>query len=189
MGNNWGWTAGVLAALLAVSVGASAKAHQAGAEDEAGRGSSGRKADEPPALRVPYPAGYRNWPHVKTELIHDAKHPLFQAMGGFHHIYANPTAVKALRGNRKFPTGAVLVLDLLDFEDRQGSFVEVGRKFVGVMVRDAQRYKSTNGWGWQAWEAGDPKKPVLRSVTEQKACASCHTQAVSKGFTFSDWAE
>jgi hypothetical protein len=36
---------------------------------------------------VPYPAGYRQWTHVKTTLV-GAKHPNFERNGGFHHTYA-----------------------------------------------------------------------------------------------------
>ncbi len=38
---------------------------------------------------VPYPEGYRNWTHVKSMVIHQG-HPLFDAFGGIHHLYANP---------------------------------------------------------------------------------------------------
>lgn len=41
---------------------------------------------------VPYPEEYRGWHHVKTMVI-DEGHPLYEAFGGIHHIYANPKAL------------------------------------------------------------------------------------------------
>lgn len=43
--------------------------------------------------QVAYPEGYREWRHVKSMVIARG-HPLFDAFGGIHHIYANPPAVK-----------------------------------------------------------------------------------------------
>ena len=37
---------------------------------------------------VPYPTGYRDWSHIKSMVIEEG-HPLFEAFGGIHHIYAN----------------------------------------------------------------------------------------------------
>jgi hypothetical protein len=33
---------------------------------------------------VPYPAGYRDWAHVKSMVI-EKGHPLFETFGGIHH--------------------------------------------------------------------------------------------------------
>ncbi len=41
---------------------------------------------------VPYPQGYRDWHHVKSMMINPG-HPLHDAFGGIHHLYANPAAV------------------------------------------------------------------------------------------------
>lgn len=35
---------------------------------------------------VPYPAGYRDWYHVKSMVIQEGN-SLFAAFGGIHHIY------------------------------------------------------------------------------------------------------
>src|SRR5688572_1634215 len=62
--------------------------------------------------QVSYPEGYREWTHVKSMVIQKG-HPLFDAFGGMHHIYANPAAADALRASKSFPDGAVFVFDLL----------------------------------------------------------------------------
>ena len=33
------------------------------------------------------------------------------------------------------------------------------------MVKNAKRYASTGGWGFQAWGGGDPKKPLVTDAT------------------------
>ena len=45
---------------------------------------------------VPYPEGYRSWTHVKTAILHPG-HPLYEAFGGIHHVYANEKAAAVLR--------------------------------------------------------------------------------------------
>ena len=67
---------------------------------------------------VPYPAGYRQWTHVKSTLI-GPQHPRFAANGGLHHFYANEKALEGYRTG-KFPDGAVLVDDLLEIKDIGG---------------------------------------------------------------------
>jgi hypothetical protein len=48
---------------------------------------------------VPYPTGYRDWHHVKSMLIEQG-HPLFDAFGGIHHLYANPAALEGYQSGR-----------------------------------------------------------------------------------------
>jgi hypothetical protein len=54
----------------------------------------------------------RDIENVKSMVIQKG-HPLFDAFGGMHHIYANPAAADALRASKSFPDGAVFVFDLL----------------------------------------------------------------------------
>jgi Cytochrome P460 len=68
--------------------------------------------------QVTYPEGYRAWTHVKSMVIQKG-HPLFEAFGGIHHIYANPSAVESLRAEKAFVDGAVLVFDLLEDDEQQ----------------------------------------------------------------------
>ena len=61
---------------------------------------------------VPYPAGYRDWHHVKSMVIEEG-HPLFASFGGIHHLYANDKAIKGYR-SKHFPDGSVIIFDLLE---------------------------------------------------------------------------
>ncbi len=136
---------------------------------------------------VDYPHGYRHWTHVKS-LILEAGHPLYASFGGLHHIYANERAMKGYREG-SFPDGAVIVFDLLDVDKSGNAIAEGTRKIVGVMQRDARRFKDTGGWGFEGFAKGDPKQ---RAVGDQakSACFGCHAeQAAKTGYVFSGWRE
>jgi len=131
---------------------------------------------------VPYPEGYRSWHHVKSMVIEQG-HPLFDAFGGVHHLYANPKAMEGYRSG-SFPDGSVIVFDLLEAERNDGAIVEGDRKVVGVMHRDRRRFDSTGGWGFEGFAGGDP---TVRVVGEKAydACFACHTSQKDHDFVFS----
>jgi hypothetical protein len=133
--------------------------------------------------KVKYPEGYRSWPHVKSMVIQEG-HPLFEAFGGIHHVYANEKALRALRdGKGKYPDGAVFVFDLLEATSADGAIAEGPRKVVGVMQRDAKRFASTGGWGFEGFK-GDTRD---RAVTDMRACFECHEPRKASGYVFSEW--
>jgi hypothetical protein len=138
---------------------------------------------------VNYPTGYRDWTHLKSMLIFGEKHPLIGAFGGIHHVYANDKALKALKGKKDYPNGSVFAFDLLESPEAGGAYVEGKRKFVAVMERDAKKFAATEGWGWQVWEGGDPKKPAVMDISAARACATCHKEVGAKGFVFTEWRE
>src|SRR5688572_12599799 len=101
----------------------------------------------PEATPPPFPEGYRAWQHVKTGLIGPA-HKRFASVGGFQHVYANPQALQGYR-TREFPEGSVIVFEWLEMTENEGAYVEGAVRNVDLMVKDAQRYASTGGWGFQ----------------------------------------
>ncbi len=131
---------------------------------------------------VPYPAGYRDWHHVKSMVIEEG-HSLFAAFGGIHHIYANDLAVQGYRGSH-FPDGSVLVFDLLEASREANAVNEGARKVLGVMRKDSKKFKATGGWGFEAFEAGDPAKPVVGD-NAATACFACHQPQQAQDYTFS----
>jgi hypothetical protein len=143
-----------------------------------------RAADD--ALPVPYQSSFRRWKHVKSMVIQKG-HSLFEAFGGIHHVYVNDIGAKALRAKEELPTGTVLAFDLLEANASGGALTEGKRKFVAFMIRDPEKYADTEGWGWQAYKGGNPKKPVLKTAADQKACATCHKEVGAKQFVFSEW--
>jgi hypothetical protein len=90
--------------------------------------------------QVAYPEQYREWTHVKSMVIQTG-HPLFDAFGGLHHIYANPAAAEALRASKSFPNGAVFVFGLLTANTENNAIVEGAE---GAR-RDAQGCQSIQG--------------------------------------------
>lgn len=133
---------------------------------------------------VPYPEGYRLWKHVKSMVIQQG-HPLYEAFGGIHHIYAND---KALQGYRRgvFADGSVIVFDLLETRASSGALEEGRRKVVGVMAKDAQRWKDTGGWGFEGFK-GDSKTDRAVAGNAKAACFECHTSQKGRDYVFSAW--
>ena len=136
-------------------------------------------AADPP---VPYPAGYRDWTHVKSMVIQPG-HPLADAFGGIHHLYANAKALKGYRQGR-FPDGAVIVFDLLDARSSGGAIEEGPRKVVGVMVKDAKKWPATGGWGFEGFK-GDSTTERAVGANAKTACFGCHEPQKAQDYVFS----
>lgn len=134
------------------------------------------------AAPVPYPQGYRQWMHVKSMVIQSG-HPLYDAFGGIHHLYANAKAQQGYRSGR-FPDGAVIVFDLLDAKAADNAVQEGARKVVGVMHKDAKRYAATGGWGFEGFK-GDSTSERAVGKNAAEACFQCHTARKDADFVFS----
>ena len=135
------------------------------------------------ALPISYPDGYRGWTHVKTSVIGPA-HKDFATMGGFQHIYANAEAMTGYR-TRAFPEGAIIVFESLELTEKQGAFSEGPRRQVDVMVKDARRFTTTGGWGFQRF-VKDSRTEVATSPTPQQ-CFACHDQLKRDGLVLSTY--
>ncbi len=133
--------------------------------------------------QVAYPEGYRDWPHVKSMILQPG-HALYEAFGGIHHIYANPSALKALKTGESFPDGAVLVFDLLEAVQEEHALVEGARKVVGVMEKDSRKFTETGGWGFEGF-SGDGRERVVTNAYEQ--CFACHAGQKDKDYVFSGY--
>lgn len=140
----------------------------------------------PTANDVPFPDGFRDWFLVNTMIV-TKDSPIFDQIGGMHHIYVNKVAFPTLKasGPYPYPDGSVFADDVHDFSVKDGSYVEGNKKAVTVMVKDAKKYASTGGWGFQVWAGGDSSKPLIGDAT--KPCFTCHTPQKSQDFTFSTY--
>ncbi|HYM85588.1 MAG TPA: cytochrome P460 family protein [Pseudoxanthomonas sp.] len=135
---------------------------------------------------IALPDDYRSWTHVKSGLIDDPAHPAFATTGGLHHIYANALAMRGY-DEAVFPDGSVLVYDLHELRELADGSVDQGpRRHVDVMVKDARRFASTGGWGYQEFKAGDLKKPAL-TPRIQSICAACHLKDGRHDHVFSEY--
>ena len=131
--------------------------------------------------QVPYPEGYRNWIHVKSMVILEG-HPLYEAFGGIHHIYANDKALQGYQQGGRFPDGSVIVFDLLEAKQDNHAIVEGQRKVVGVMFKDSKKFADTGGWGFEGFKADSRE----RAVTDAKSqCFNCHASQQQSDFVFS----
>lgn len=131
---------------------------------------------------VSYPKGYRDWHHVKSMVISPG-HGLYDAFGGIHHLYANKLAVQGYKTG-KWPDGAVIVFDLLDAKTADNTLTEGARKVVGVMHRNAGKYASTGGWGYEGFK-GDSTTDRAVGGNAASACHQCHIAQKDAGFVFS----
>ena len=130
---------------------------------------------------IAYPQVYRNWFHVKSMLIKPG-HALETPFQGIHHVYANAKAANGLK-NGAYSDGAVLIFDLLNYSDKDLTIQEGARKLLGVMHKDARKYASTGGWGFEGF-AGDSK--TERLVKDGgTSCFSCHASEKKMDYVFS----
>jgi hypothetical protein len=106
---------------------------------------------------------------------------------GVHLIYVNPVGLDRLKrgGASPYPDGTVFVDDVREFSVDDGAYHQGGRKFLTVMVKDAKKYSSTGGWGFQAWLGGDSSKPIASDPAKQ--CFSCHVPEKGNDYVFSTY--
>src|SRR5262249_6495284 len=98
------------------------------------------------AQNISYPKGYQAWQHVKSMVINKS-HPLFELVGGIHHISASPKAIKGYKAG-EFPDGAVIVLDLFEAKELDNAIVEGSHKAIMVMEKSPKRFAQTGRWGF-----------------------------------------
>jgi hypothetical protein len=101
---------------------------------------------------------------------------------GLQHVYANAAALEGLKTGR-FSDGATFVVDRFKYAEADNhSLTQGDRKVVAVMVRDAQRYAETGGWGFQAFKGGDPSQQAVKDGG--KACFVCHIPHADNNYLF-----
>lgn len=148
----------------------------------------GRAADDPV---VPYPDGYRTWNHLHSSLI-PPKLPGFwtpacenPCTAGIFHFYGNAKAMEGLRTGA-YSDGAIIAEELLEFHGSPaGAGKEGPRRFVGVMVKDSQKYTGTGGWGFGKYDNGVRVNAL--DAGAQKACFTCHIPRKDQGYVFTEY--
>ncbi|MBC7713824.1 MAG: cytochrome P460 family protein [Rhizobacter sp.] len=106
--------------------------------------------------------------------------------------YANPLAFKTLKnGMTDYPDGAVFgKVGLMTGADPlfESSLVPMGARRYQLMVRNKNKYKEQNGWGYALFdERGFPFPEDHK--TQVVACAACHVVAEERGYVFSQIAD
>ena len=125
----------------------------------------------------------KNWKLVTVRHREDTKEMRF--------TYANDIAWEALAsGKTDYPKGAVFAK--IGFSTNvdpifESSIVPSGARRYQFMVRDVEKFKETDGWGYALFNSdgrtfnGEPHSNSL-------ACAACHKVAQSRGYVFSQLA-
>ncbi len=134
---------------------------------------------------VEYPEGYRDWTHVKSMILLP-DHPFAETFGGLHHVYANETALRAMKAGTDYPDGSVLVFDLLETstDEQATATVEGHRIRLDVMQKDASLWFDTGGWGYETFQ-GDSR---VRLISDPNAsCHGCHKTREGADYVFSEY--
>lgn len=145
---------------------------------------AGISASTGEAEKISFPSGYRDFTHVKSMVISKG-HPLFDAFGGIHHVYANDLAISALKAGKAYPDGAMFVFDLLEAIEDGGALTEGKRKVLAVMLKDSGKFAKTGGWGFEAFAGGDPAKPIVTDPVS--SCFNCHQAQKDADYVFSTY--
>ncbi len=130
---------------------------------------------------------YRHWYHVKSMVIFDEKHPLFNPFSGIHHVYVNKKGKDAIKidGPRSFPDGTVIAIVFYEQKpvNDNTAYVEGAKRIEAFMVKDRKKYASTNGWGYFGYDGKGNN--LVKDMTND--CHSCHAQVKDRDFVFSVW--
>jgi cytochrome P460 len=133
------------------------------------------------ALAAANRTDFRAWTHVKSMVITDKSHGLY----GFHNVYADPAALKALRSGAAYAEGAQLAVSFYEVT-ADGAMLSQGKKLMDTFMRKDAAAKSTGGWTFEA--SGPDGKPLAIDVA--KACYECHAAgAKATGLVFSKYVE
>jgi hypothetical protein len=138
---------------------------------------------------VPFPNGFRDW-FVVNSMTATKESPVFGNMAGLHLIHVNAKGLPTLKkgGPFPYPDGTIFADDVHEFSVKDGAYVEGAKTAVTVMVKDAKKYASTGGWGFQVWAGGDPSKPQVPDAAHAAtACFACHTPQKAQDYTFSTY--
>lgn len=133
---------------------------------------------EPAANGIEFPSDYVHWQAVSTTERWDNN--------TLRLILGNEVAVKAIQKgeNNPYPDGAILAKVVwqqratLTGELTPGKFVHVE-----FMIKDAQKYRDTEGWGWARW-VGPELKPYGSQPSFAKECINCHKPVESTDYAF-----
>jgi hypothetical protein len=144
------------------------------------------QANQPPIFVTTIPPGYRDWKLISVAHEEGSLNSLGAVLG-------NDVAIKAYREAKlPFPDGAIIAAlhwsHVSSEENNQAfgrsqSFVAGPSTNVQFMVKDANKYTATGGWGFAHFNKdGTPGEEAML-----KTCSPCHAKA-SRDFVFTQYA-
>ncbi|WP_343670912.1 cytochrome P460 family protein [Chitinophaga sp.] len=137
-----------------------------------------KQSVQPAPNGIEYIPDYRNWQVISISDRFDN--------GTVRMIYGNDIAVKAIQNHttNPWPDGAILAKTAWKQQTNNDGSISAG-EFVQVefMIRDAQKYAHTAGWGWGRWRGID-LKPYGARATFTTECISCHKSLKENDYVF-----
>ncbi|MEI9972721.1 MAG: cytochrome P460 family protein [Ignavibacteriota bacterium] len=133
---------------------------------------------QPVSNGIPFPRDYKNWKVINgTDRLDN------QTMRA---ILGNPTAMQAIADGHTnpWPDGSTFAkVAWLSRDDGQGK-VHAGAFFqVEFMIKDRNKYASTDGWGWARWR-GAGLTPYGKNANFTAECTGCHAPLRDSDFVF-----
>lgn len=128
---------------------------------------------------VKYTDDFKNWKVISMSTLFDHS---------IRVIYGNDIAVKAVEAENfhPWPDGSIIVKSvwkqqqMADGEVRAGEFVNAQ-----FMVKDADKYKDTEGWGFAKFSGNDLHPTGKTASFAKESCIACHRQLAEKtGYLF-----
>jgi hypothetical protein len=110
-----------------------------------------------------YPADYREWVVVGSDLTHH------HAGGNSGNVYMSPAAYSEYKRSGNFPDGTVLVL-------------EAKQQGIQISVKDSSRFE--DGWGFYDFRNGNRSSEAL---PESAGCRSCHKDKAASDHVFTQY--
>ena len=145
--------------------------------------------------------GYDSWTMLAVSQPADAGGCGTSKTGCLKGILGNPVMVKAFSdgfpaNGKPVPDGAMMAkiewLNVHNAAAPYGVAVPGEQTEVGVMVKDSQRCKDTNGWGYATFQydaATKTYKPATSDPVAMKTCHACHTRgAKARDYVYTNYA-
>ena len=142
-----------------------------------------RQADVPPAPNgIAFPEGYKDWRVIASS--HRTDNETLRV------ILGNDAAIEAARTGRTNPWPDGSVLAKLVWKDETHSAwdtatVPGGFVQAEFMVKDAEKYAETGGWGFARW-IGQEQEPYGADADFVQECFGCHTPMKDNDYVFTD---
>lgn len=159
---------------------------------------SGRAAQDRFALQEPNGIsfgeikGYESWPVVAPSYRTDKKEVRI--------ILGNDRIIQAFRdglpeNGKPFPDGSILVK--VGYSERKHAAFPAALEpdvlqRVEFMIKDAKRFKNTNGWGYARFlydAAADSFTPYGKDAAFDQECNGCHTLVKARDYVFTGYSK
>ncbi len=131
---------------------------------------------------IAFPADVEQWRLLSVSYRTDKHSP--------RAILGNSIAIEAAGAGQTnpWPKGASLAKLVWKEKVAQGwdaALVPGGFVHLELMVKDADRFSETGGWGYARW-VGEGREPHSRDPKADRSCLGCHTIAKGNDFVFTE---